>query len=75
MKLSKEPKRSKLAIDSNPMKLTKQRNTASINAIIWLSVSEEAKMPIDTNAEASKTRPMYEPHIPPVSILPNGLPN
>lgn len=46
-----------------------------MNAIIWLSDKEDANMPIEVNADARKNKPMYEPHVPPESIFPIGLPN
>ena len=47
----------------------------TINDTIWLSVTDEAKMPIATNTLAKNNNPMYEPQIAPISKFPFGLPS
>ena len=46
-----------------------------INDTIWLEVITEEKIPTDTKQEESKNKPVYEPHVAPMSIFPLGAPN
>jgi hypothetical protein len=49
--------------------------TARIKETIRLSVRDEVHMPIAAYAPARKKSPMYDPHVPPWSILPCGFPS
>lgn len=53
--------------------MTKFKNTEKRKAITWLLVTDEQNKPIAVNAPFKNDNPIYEPIIPPVSILPWGI--
>jgi hypothetical protein len=56
------------------MKRIKQIRTAMINAITWLSVSDDANIPAEAYTEARKNRPIKAPRVPPLSMFPGCAP-
>jgi hypothetical protein len=44
-----------------------------MNETIWLLVSAEENIPIETNALHKNNSPKYEPVIPATSIFPTGV--
>ena len=59
---------------SKPKQNKKHRNTAMMNATIWLSESVEVNSPIAAYAPTKKTKPKQEPKVLPISIFPCGEP-
>ncbi len=47
---------------------------ARIKETIWLLVSDDAKIPIETKTEPNRIKPRYDVRLAPKSIIPMGLP-